>query len=122
MIASVINTVQQLYNHLPVPIIKFHKEEFLNDYPIDIVQQLYNHLSVLIIKFQKGEILMIPSLTQYNSYATIYQFQLSKFKKKIKKLSNFNNFSPQVIHHLDIISGSFRRGIDIVRLSDHYQF
>ena len=82
---------------------------------INTVQQLYNHLPVSIIKFQKGEILMIPSLTQYNSYVTIYQFQLSKFKKKIKKLSNFNNFSPQEIHHLDIISGSFRRGLDIVR-------
>ena len=55
------------------------------------MEKLGNHSNFKITKSKKGEILMIPSLTQCNSYVIIYQFQLSKFKKGIKKLSNCTN-------------------------------
>ena len=79
---SLINTVQQLCNHLSVLIIKVQKGRNLHDSLINMVQQLHNHLSVSIIKVQKKEVLMIPSLTQCNSYIIIYQFQLLKSKQK----------------------------------------
>ena len=44
-------------------------------------EKLGNHSNSKISNSKKGEILMIPSLTQCNSYIIIYQFQLSKFEK-----------------------------------------
>ena len=42
-------------------------------------EKLGNHSNSKITKSKK-EILMIPSLTQCNSYVIIYQFQVSKSK------------------------------------------
>ena len=44
-------------------------------------KQKLNSFKFLNNKVQKGEILMIPLLTQCNSYIIIYHFQLSKFKR-----------------------------------------
>ena len=45
-------------------------------------ERLSNHSNSKYNKVKEGEILMIPSLTQCNTYMIIYQFQLSKFKKE----------------------------------------
>ena len=80
MIYFLINTVQQLYHHLSVSIIKVQKERSLHDFLINTVQQL-RHLSVSIIEVQKGRNLHdFLILTQCSSYIIIDQFQLSKFK------------------------------------------
>ena len=46
--------MQQLYNHLSIFNYESLKERNLNDSLINTVQQLHNHLSVSIIKVQKG--------------------------------------------------------------------
>ena len=57
------------------------KKRNLNDSLINTVQQIYHHLSVTIIKVQKGRSLHdFLILTQCNSYIIIDQFQLSNFK------------------------------------------
>ena len=53
-------------------------------------EKLGNHSNSKNNKVQKGEILLIPSLTQCNSYIIICQFQLSESKKGINNLSNCN--------------------------------
>ena len=44
-------------------------------------EKLGNHSNSKITKSKKEKSLMIPSLTQCNSYIIVYWFQLSKFKK-----------------------------------------
>ena len=60
------------------------------------MEKLGNHSNFKITKSKKGEILMIPSLTQCNSYVIIYQFQLSKSKKReifiIPSLTQCNSY------------------------------